>query len=400
MRLKEGIKTNKNDYYLADAASFIIGKIFITGVIGALCNRIGFRGTNLSTIVSAIFYAIVLLRILGIIKKRFTKDMFFVIFFIPIMLCFTALFYPDNTSYLYKNLANLLFYCIPSYLIFRSIENLDEFIKRLNYDMYFIFSIGIIYFFGFSLRNNIRGTLQYDMPLSYSFVFPVLFFIYWGIKNKSILHFILAFSGIILILIQGSRGALLCVVVYFILYILRGNIRIFKKILYTFSITILTSIIYVNALQILQSLNRKLLNYGIHSRTIDYVINGTIMDSSGRDIIRTNAIYYIESNNIFGLGLYGDRVVLNTYPHDVFLEVLMQFGLIVGGVLILLFIILILKVLFTKKIDICWREFALVLLSFSLVYKCLSGSYLNDPDFWMMIGFLNKTVSTNKKTIT
>ena len=85
----------------------------------------------------------------------------------------------------------------------------------------------------------------------------------------------------------------------------------------------------------------------------------------------------------------------------------MQFGWIIGGSIILFLVYLILNVLLSNKINIYWKEVSLLVISYSLVYKCLSGSYLNDPDALMMLGFLinavfshglrqHKGLSTNK----
>ena len=331
MKIKSKLNVDKYDNYLADAASFIFGKLFIVSVIGGVCNRIGLRGQGIDIIITDVLYAIILFRIIKVIRTRFTIDMLIIILFFIVSICFTLLFYLDNAFYLYNGIANIFFYCIPGYLIFRSIIDLDAFINRLRYGMYVVFGLGTIYFFGYSLRNNMEGLLQYDMSFSYTYVVPVLFFIYWGIKRKSIIHYIIACFGTVLIIIQGSRGALLCIVVYILLYLLKGNIKLGRKILYISIIAISSATLWTYRIQIGEYLNEILIAHGTRSRTIDYIISNTISNSNGRDAIASDAMNYILNNNLFGLGLYGDRVVLGTYPHNIFLELLMHLvGLLVG----------------------------------------------------------------------
>ena len=123
---------------------------------------------------------------------------------------------------------------------------------------------------------------------------------------------------------------------------------------------------------------------GINSRTLSWMIGmDTDLDSSGRDVLYTLAINKIIENPL-GYGLFGDNILLGYYVHNLFLELLLNFGIIFGG-LIVIFIIygFIKSVINTKTVRI-----ANIIVVYSIMQLQFSNSYLYLGAFWFALGII------------
>ena len=138
-----------------------------------------------------------------------------------------------------------------------------------------------------------------------------------------------------------------------------------------------------------------------NSRTLLLLESGMFFDLSGRDAIYQNLLDNLQKNFILPHGLYSDRILLGNghvdmsgyYAHNLFYEVLYQFGGIIGGGLILIFIILIL--ISIREILYCRNEiFRIMYVTFfgGITMLFFSSSYLINERFWLIIGAIISSV--------
>ena len=103
---------------------------------------------------------------------------------------------------------------------------------------------------------------------------------------------------------------------------------------------------------------------GIKSRTLFLLLEGKISSDSGRKDIYNVIINKIYESPLIGSGLYADRTILGgtsgAYSHNLFLEVYLNFGIIIGSILLLY---LFLKTIITY-IKIGYNERILLVLFF------------------------------------
>ena len=93
--------------------------------------------------------------------------------------------------------------------------------------------------------------------------------------------------------------------------------------------------------EILEAFVSFLDSLNIESRTIKNIISGTIFESETRDIIYERARYEIKHMGLSMYGLFGDRVAFEKYGgiiyvHNIFYEMILSFGWILGGIIIFL----------------------------------------------------------------
>jgi hypothetical protein len=125
---------------------------------------------------------------------------------------------------------------------------------------------------------------------------------------------------------------------------------------------------------------------GISSRTIMKVISGEFAKDIGRTRLYQIAIDLIRTGGPFGNGIYGDRVAISSlttmwigYCHQIVLEILVDFGYVLGSFFLVIMARRIIKILFAKESE--WRSLYIIFL-ISASQLILSGSYLYSSIFW------------------
>jgi len=253
-----------------------------------------------------------------------------------------------------------------------------------------IFFIGIL--IGILVLAKVISLGTYSMPYSYYMLIPAISFLKKFLEKINLKNFISFFITLIIILVFGSRGAVVCIAVYFILFIF---INFDKKrkiaILVSFSISAILLWIFKN---IVNNLIVNLISFfGIKSRTLTIFLNN-IFYTSGRENIYNSINELIAQNPLIGIGMAGDRLYLGSYSHNIFLEIISGFGIIMGTMILMLLIIMIFISLFTQNkekanVNLIWFSIGFIPLLFS-------GSYLTYFSFWIYLGIALKSMISYK----
>lgn len=196
-------------------------------------------------------------------------------------------------------------------------------------------------------------------------------------------------------LISGGRGGFVYLAVCSTFMLLRtGKMSKLFSVL-AFGITLL---IVVNAL----GPNSRVLDIisSQSERTFSYITKSGIdmTETSERDLVYDHAVNYIKDNLFMGGGVFGYRIEFGGYPHNFFLEVLMQ-----GGILFLLCWIYILF-LVSKKMHVLMKnqqDFLLLPIAlYPATMLLFSGTYLWTPVFWFVIVYCFTRTELLKKRFT
>jgi hypothetical protein len=176
----------------------------------------------------------------------------------------------------------------------------------------------------------------------------------------------------------GARAAVLYGLIFIICY------EIFNSRIKTYKLIILAAIVVIFGVY-LENIVSYLLQLGIFSdsRLLNHIIDANLFESSGRDFINELCIRRI---NVVGLeysGMFGDRPFLSgaIYPHNIFYEIIMQYGWLIGCLLLGGLFYLIVYDFFIKKYKIIVLFAVLSLFGRYLI----SGSYLIEGKFWIFI---------------
>lgn len=196
--------------------------------------------------------------------------------------------------------------------------------------------------------------------------------------------------GITMIVLGGSRGPLLCIAIFVAVYLIMriADEKLIIKLVMAAVIGILGLIVYSNFNHIINIITNIMEQIGFTSRTLMMLLEGNVADDNGRQRIWNAAIQMIKDNPL-GYGALGTRHIIYNYHdvghcHQIFLEILVDFGVIIGGILILFFLINTFRI-FTLNTIGKWRNVFLIFFAraFQLM---LSGTYWHVASFWGCLG--------------
>lgn len=303
------------------------------------------------------------------------------------------LMFPENSLYIKGLVFPFFLMCLPVFVFSMSIRDwniLKQYMKRASS---IVLLLGAI--IGLLTITGLITIGSYSMSLSYYMLLPLLIYLDETIERFSLRACLFSFVALLIILALGSRGAILCAVFFVLLkmtkYLSRLNYA--KLSLYSiFSIVFIALLIYLS--NILQYINNMLLNFGVNSRTLSLFLKGGVY-LSGREAIYEKIIASLLNKPLLGVGLAGDRLILGGgYAHNLVLEIFINFGIIAGFVLLVILFFLIIKSYFS---DNNW-EYGLISiwLCLGFVPLMVSGSYLIDMNFWILIGLMIKSISYKK----
>lgn len=308
----------------------------------------------------------------------------------------SKIFYSENNIYLNENLLDLIFLTIPCAFIGLLIDT--EKIWKLLFPVACCSIIAtILYKFYFI---NLGRTVSYNSDSAYYILFPILYSLTVALNEKKIVAAIMALFGIMFCLFMGTRGPILCLGVYCISYLVFaiGNWK--KQGLILVSGGTVIAVLYLTGIwkAILEKSFSFAKSMGLSTRFYDYIINADLLVDSGRSNLHDEIFTALNKNPIVGLGLFGDRVVLNgSYVHNILIEFLCDFGYLIGAVLIMMITVLIIKALSARSVTIQQKCFLLMLLSASLVKLMVSGSYLIEQLFFVLLGYCIQIIRQERK---
>ena len=229
-----------------------------------------------------------------------------------------------------------------------------------------------------------------QMWLSYSILFPTMFLYYIYSGTKKLLDLLFFLLGVALILMFGTRGPLLCLII-FLLAFLFFNYR--HNAVMTINLLIVIGVFYIFLHPIVVVLMFLTRSVGLSTRIFESFFNDELFNyekSSGRDDIHEllwNRV--VNDRGGIGYGLGSDRLLGRNgteYAHNLIYEVWMNFGLYIGSLLLILFVFFIVKTFRKVYVSDKFNLF-LILLMWSVGHLMLSGSYLQDFQVYFFVGY-------------
>lgn len=279
----------------------------------------------------------------------------------------------------YKNIfVNLLFVYIPIGLSVSAIKDKKTFLKWL-----YIFSWPIHLIVIYTLIKAGTGAWTYSMSLGYSLAFQTLIMWEHYFETKKPLDIIMVVVDIIFILVFTSRGPLLCLLVFLIIELIFSNkINSRKKLVHIVSLLFVSIVLILSMQSVMNLLANISSQFAHYSRTIDKLISGDFLSDSGRFELTQHYLSMISSNWIIGYGVGGAWVSVSYYPHNIVIEFLLSYGIILGVFMIALLGILVLSGLLSKNHNM--QRLFILIVSFC-VYLLVSDSYLMSPHFFILL---------------
>lgn len=289
----------------------------------------------------------------------------------------TLVLFPGRWPYMKDDLLKFtLPVVIPIGLCMASIKNFAVLMKCMLYVAIIAAFIGLLYAVLF--LNGLVYLEGYSMPFSYALLFPTFILI----NKKQLIWTIVAVLVMIEMLAIGSRGAILISITYFLFVQFWGKMSFFRLLFYAI-ILILGIMLFFEPL--VNFFSGVFDSVGISSRTLRLLeADELITHDSGRDELSKAVWNLIDKSPIIGNGVWADRQYLDVYSHNVFLELLLDFGYL--GTLVILIIFGIVQIGIFRKLTVAHKSMYIMMISL-LIQLLFSSSYLISFNVGMFLGF-------------
>ena len=185
------------------------------------------------------------------------------------------------------------------------------------------------------LFSHNRKWTDYSMGLANALTLPAVMLLYGAYRSKNIVDLLLAGATTLVIFVLGSRGALLGIMVFFLMLLAIGCNRKDRR---------LISILFIVLICLALAFWRPLLTWidavldkaGSGSRTIKLLLNGKVLYLTSRDRIYTDIQAELMTHPFAIRGIGGEVPFITfVYAHNLVYELLMDFGVILGGIAVL-----------------------------------------------------------------
>lgn len=307
----------------------------------------------------------------------------------------------------------LIAFCLPSVVIavyYAERRSLSELIKWIDIIL-LVMSLSLV----FSLRQLFvsiaDGISSYSQSLSYNAAYCFVLYLFLLIFGKNYERFsffksklykyisiIMLPYTLVILFFSGGRGAfgtlVVGCIVLFILYRRQNNSKQPKYLKLLFETVLVLSLVFT----LIPRSYKDVFNTNFDRVFSFFDTDKSMFErASGRDEVLSIAFEQIRERPILGSGLFSYKKELNkkaevSYPHNIFIEVLMQGGI----VFLLFFLIIILQA--TIKLKCIFRvpqqELLVVFIVYSMTMLLYSGSYMQNSFFWF---FMTYIFNFNKK---
>ena len=188
----------------------------------------------------------------------------------------------------------------------------------------------------------------------------------------------------------GSRGPALFIILFVFIYFIIRFLNSNKKIKHLKILFPLLIIIILFSEDILIFVNNILNSSGVSSRFLSNLLSGSFFNGNARITLWTQAIDLIKENPL-GYGAMGSRealsdIIVAGYPHNVILEILLDFGVIFGFFLISFFVVYTIKILFVDRKN-KWTDLYLVYFS-TACGLMISLTFWSTSSFWICLAII------------
>lgn len=219
------------------------------------------------------------------------------------------------------------------------------------------------------------------MRFGYGMLPSLLIAIYFMRQKHKLFNFFITISSFSMIFIWGSRGPLIGLIIFlFIMIIYDRNIKLSKKVIFVTLVTI--SFIYLFFFKGFEKIlnflyfDLRLQTYSIAKLRM-MLKDGLEASSSGRDQIYEMFLRHIEEHLLFGSGIGITHTLWDLTPHNLFLQLLLEFGIVGGFMILFIFSWLIYRLFSIRKFD---NELCLLL---SIIFAVSFGRLLVSSDLWL-----------------
>ncbi len=315
-----------------------------------------------------------------------------------ILVIFTVVVFKNNAEFIEENWWRLLISSACFYFVGLAYSH-----KHCSRDIFWASFASTVLVFVYQLFKIRSGEVleEDNMYVAYNLLPSMMYLLYYASMKLRKKYWLIAIGSALTMFVYGTRGPILCMIVYMAWYLIHRFSRTTskRKVAIIFVILCMVGIVLFYDdlfLKIASLISNIFERFGFSTRIFDFYISGEVAVSKGRDYLTNQVLEAIAKNPYIGYGFTGDQYLLGVYCHNLIYEMWCHFGVVLGSLILLglvvLTIIALVKTRRNKKIHF----FVVMLISMIFVKLMLSNSYTLEPYFYFMLGVF---VAVNRKFI-
>lgn len=341
-----------------------------------------------SLIFATIFFVLVFF-------KRIRKVIILVFFLTLFILC-NYFFLEENRPYIYLTIGETWQYLVATVLC-GFVMSKDDLVKAFTLSACIILLCSILLM---QSEAYYRQLTEYEYGgtgavFSGMLLIPAVVFAFDYKWNKNLLYLIPSIASALIFIVVGGKRMVLISYLFALLYVLFGGLNkktLWRKMLLFF--LIIVSFLFI-LLPLLSSYFEQNLGIDLYSLRIFNVFSND-RTSTGRSAIYSTLFASIFSfDGIFwGRGMNGDMALRSDhqYSHNLFLELIVEFGLILGLALIAVLFLLLIKVI-RKRTE--YNQILVFMLFVCFLPLMVSGTFWNSQLFWLTVSICFNILANN-----
>lgn len=358
-------------------------------------NLIGTSVERNIQLLSKILVAMLFARALPVVVERSKARLIITYFVWAFTFLLHYLMFPENRMYQKELVFPLYFMCLPAFIYSSAVRDWEVLKEIMTKASYVVFSIGAL--LGLLIVFGRASIGAYSQSFSYYLLLPAVMSTNEFLDTVSLKSIVLALISFLLMLALGSRGAIMCICVFIMLSLLRRPKTLRHAQIIAYLLIVMAAIViglcFDELLMYMQGLLSK---FGLRSRNISLFLRPDVY-LSGRDSYYSEVIARIIDHPFAGLGIAGDRYILGgSYVHNIFIEILANYGVVIGMLVILGLLVLQLRFCFCGNEQ--QYEMFSVWVSIGFVPLLVSGSYLTEMTFWILLGLMTRELHIESKS--
>lgn len=302
--------------------------------------------------------------------------------------------YPNNTESLNRYAYSFIICALPLYFIGKAI-NPSKISSILFIVSVFCVIITSFYYLVFTHADDYSGSSQMDeeshnMVAAYQVLPSVLYIIYCFLQEKGLISGIVSILGFVLVSSFGTRGALMCLIL-FLLFVLIFTKK-YKYPIISYSIICLIGVfvlffltdILIFMIYVTEQLN---MSSRVFEMALDEVFFGGEASGDERLFFAEKLGRVMQQDgNFLGYGIAASFNYIGSYPHNFLWELRFSFGNFVGFSIFIGIIVILIRKFFKVRSEF-ERVFLVLLFCKSFIKLFMSGTMLDEPWLYFMIGY-------------
>lgn len=373
--------------------------LYIVNITPGFEVPLGIPHTVTSTIVKIILIA-GFVSCIDIVFRRFKKDVLIYCLIMATVIFVNAAAFPSNNIVFKSTVIYFISNCFLPMIFFGMVHDFQCLKQKLlkASEILLILTVLVLLLTAGAISLKIPFSLGfYSMGFGYACLIPCLLWMMEFAKKATLKNGLYTAVFLLAIVSLGSRSPMAGILFFAIIVFVKINhekrkdARIMLGILAGIALILFSGPLFTFMYVVLRE-------FGIRSRNLELFYIHDFGSMSGREGLYQFFLHEILTHPFSIRGINGDQALGTGYPHNLFLELLFQFGVVFGGLIAAAILLKAKKILKERYKN--WdakQQLEFVFMCASLGPLMISGTLWTQINFWIWIAISNNKCNSYKK---